>query len=86
MCNSFCEDAYEPRHEKTNILHKRKQSNREADQRLVFRYTDTTVPLLHKFEISNLLPSSLAVQLGLFRIRSEIRTVGFLSTRLICEV
>ena len=31
MCYSFSEDAYEPRHEKTNILHIRMQSNREAD-------------------------------------------------------
>ena len=38
--------------------------NREADQRLCFRYTDSTIPLLHvpKSEFSCLLPSSLAVQ------------------------
>ena len=30
------------------------RGNREADQRLCFRYTDTTIPLLHKSEISNL--------------------------------
>ena len=29
--------------------------NREADQRLCFRYTDSTIPLLSKFEISMLL-------------------------------
>ena len=28
--------------------------NREADQRLCFRYTDSTIPLLHKYEISSL--------------------------------
>ena len=28
--------------------------NREADQRLCFRYTDTTIPLLSKSEISSL--------------------------------
>ena len=28
--------------------------NREADQRLCFRYTDSTIPLLRKSEISNL--------------------------------
>ena len=51
---------YEPRHEKTNILHMRKQGadqlrgNREADQRLCFRYIDSTIPLLSKCEISSL--------------------------------
>ena len=29
------------------------RGNREADQRLCFRYTDSTVPLLLKSEISN---------------------------------
>ena len=28
--------------------------NREADQRLCFRYTDSTIPLLSESEISNL--------------------------------
>ena len=30
------------------------RSNREADQRLCFRYTDSTIPLLSKSEISSL--------------------------------
>ena len=30
------------------------RSNREADQRLCFRYTDSTIPHLPKFEISSL--------------------------------
>ena len=30
------------------------RGNREADQRLCFRYTDSTVPLLPKSEISSL--------------------------------
>ena len=30
------------------------RGNREADQRLCFRYTDSTIPLLHKSEISSL--------------------------------
>ena len=30
------------------------RGNREADQRLCFRYTDSTIPLLPKSEISNL--------------------------------
>ena len=28
------------------------RGNREADQRLCFRYTDSTIPFLHKSEIS----------------------------------
>ena len=43
------------------------RGNREADQRLCFRYTDSTIPLLPKSEISNLKPSSVAVQPGLCR-------------------
>ena len=39
--------------------------NREADQRLCFRYIDSTIPLLSKSEISSLLPSYVAVQPGL---------------------
>ena len=49
----------------------------EADQRLCFRYTDTTIPLLSKSEISSLQPSSLAVQPGLCRTRSETRRFVF---------
>ena len=30
------------------------RGNREADQRLCFRYTESTIPLLPKFEISSL--------------------------------
>ena len=30
------------------------RGNREADQRLCFRYTDNTIPLLSKSEISSL--------------------------------
>ena len=30
------------------------RGNREADQRLCFRYTDSTIPLLSKSEISSL--------------------------------
>ena len=81
--------AFEPRHEKTNILHIRKQrrnqlhGNREADQHLCFRYLDSTIPLLPKSEISSLWPSSLAVQPDLCRTRSEIPKTGFLKMRLI---
>ena len=38
------------------------RGNREADQRLCFRYKDSTIPLLPKSEISSLQPSSVAVQ------------------------
>ena len=29
------------------------RGNRETDQRLCFRYTDSTIPVLPKYEISN---------------------------------
>ena len=60
---------YEPCYEKTGFLHMRKNKDadqlrgnredqlrgyREADQRLCFRYTDSTIPLLSKSEISSL--------------------------------
>ena len=41
------------------------RGNREADQRLCFRYTDSTIPLLPICEITSLYPSSVAVQPGL---------------------
>ena len=41
------------------------RGNREADQRLYFRYTDSTTPLLSKSVISSLEASSVAVQSGL---------------------
>ena len=40
------------------------RGDREAEQRLCFRYTDSTIPLLPKSEISSLWPSSVAVQPG----------------------
>ena len=48
--------SFEPRREKTGFLHmgKQRRGNREADQRLCFRYTDSTIPLLPKSEISRL--------------------------------
>ena len=52
--------TYEPRREKTDFSHMRKQrrrsacGNREADQRLCFRYTDSTIPQLPKSEILSL--------------------------------
>ena len=50
---------------------------READQRLCFRYLDSMIPLLSKSEISSLWPSSVAVQPGLCRTRSETRMLVF---------
>ena len=47
------------------------RSNREADQRLCFRYSDSTIPLLLKSEISSFKPASVAVQTGLCRACSE---------------
>ena len=41
------------------------RGNHEADQPLCFPYTDSTIPLLPKSEISSLWPSSVAVQPGL---------------------
>ena len=41
------------------------RSNCEADQRLCFRYTDNTIPLLLKSEISSFDPSSVAARAGL---------------------
>ena len=58
------------------------RGDREADQRLCFRYTDRTIHLLPKSEISSLLPSSVAVQPGLCRTSSETPKTGFLTSRL----
>ena len=75
----------EPRHEKTNVLFcicKNKgadqlRGSREADQGLCFRYIDRTIPLISKSRIASLWPSSVAVQLGLCRNRSETRMLVF---------
>ena len=81
----------ELRREKTGFLHicenkdaDQLRGNREADQRLCFRFTDSTIPLLSKSEISSLYPSSVAVQPGLCRTWSETPKTGFLTTRLKC--
>ena len=87
--------SFELRHEKTGFFHMRNQSrrsasrldqlrgNREADQRLCFRYIASTIPLLPKSEISSLYTYTVAVQPDLYRTRSETRKTGFLATRLI---
>ena len=56
------------------------RGNREADQRLCFRYRDSTIPLLSKSEISSLYSSSVAVQPGLCQTWSETPKTGFLRT------
>ena len=61
------------------------RGNREADQRLCFRYTDSKIPLLPKSEISSLSPSSVTVKLGLCQTRSETPKTSFLTTRLKCH-
>ena len=53
------------------------RGNREADQRLCFRYIDSTIPLLPKYEISSFQPSCLVVQPGLCRTWSETLKTGF---------
>ena len=47
------------------------------DQRLCFRYMDSTLSLLLKSEISSLQPSSVLVQLGLCQTGSETTLLGF---------
>ena len=47
------------------------RGNREADQRLCFLYTDSTLPLLLKYEISSFKPASVTAQTGLCRTCSE---------------
>ena len=59
------------------------RGDREADQHLCFRNIDSTIPLLPKYEISSLQPSSVFVQPGLCRTRLETPKIGFLTTRLI---
>ena len=57
--------------------------NREADQRLCFRYTDSEIPQLPQSAISCLYRlSSVAVQPGLCRTWSDNLKTGFLTTRL----
>ena len=43
----------------------------ELPPELCFRYTDSTIPLLPKYEISSVRPSSVVVQPGLCRTWSE---------------
>ena len=58
--------------------------NREADQRFFFCYTDSTIPLLPKSEITSLTLSSVVVQPGLCRTWPETTKTSFLTMRLLC--
>ena len=63
------------------------RGNREADQRLCFRYTDSTMALLYKSKISSFWAFSMTVQAGFCRTWSEPQIVGFLMHRLIfCQI
>ena len=53
------------------------RGNREADQRICFRYSDSTIPLLLKSEISSFQPVSVTVQAGLCRTWSETTLLVF---------
>ena len=67
-----------------------KDADRKADQRLCFRYTDSTIPLLPKTEISSLATFSdwtawfVSDLVENLEDRSTLKT-GFLRTRLICS-
>ena len=79
LCDIFLY-KFELCHEKTNVcICENKDADqligyREDDQRLCFPFIDSTIPLLSKCEISSLKSSSVAVQPGLSRTRSETRT------------
>ena len=47
------------------------RGNREADQRLCVRYTNSILPLLPQSEISSTWPASVTIQLDLCRTCSE---------------
>ena len=53
------------------------RGNREADQRLCFRYSDSTIPLLLKSEISSFQLFSVLVQVSLYRTCSETTLLVF---------
>ena len=59
---------------------------RAADQRLYFRYTDSTIPLNPKSKNSSLWSSTVSVQPGLCRTWSETPKTDFPASRLICKI
>ena len=58
------------------------RSNCEADQRLCFRYTDSTLSLLIKSEISSFYAASGTVHVGLCQTWLETTNTSFLASRL----
>ena len=62
-------NSYEPHHEKNTTCCI--SENKGADQRLCFRSTDSTIPLLSKSKMFSLYPSSVIVHLGLCQTCSE---------------
>ena len=62
------------------------RGNRQADQRLCFRSSDSTLPPLLNSKISSFKPASEAVQAGLCQTWSETQIVGFLMHRLISDL
>ena len=56
------------------------RGNREADQRLCFRYIESTIPLLPIYKISSIKPSCVVAQPGLSGAWSETTKTGFLTT------
>ena len=81
--------AYEPRHEKNGCLHMRNKDadqlrgNREADQRLCFRYTESTIPLLPKSKDFKLLANFCNCTTRFVSDLVGNPKTGFLTTRLI---
>ena len=61
------------------------RGNREADQRLCFRYMDSTFPPLLIPKFSRFWVSSVTVQAGLCWTWSETQIVGFVMHRLKCH-
>ena len=53
------------------------RGNREADQRLCFRYSDSTIPPLFNSKISSFSPASVLVQPGLCQTCSETTLLVF---------
>ena len=53
------------------------RGNRKADQRLCFRYSDSTIPLLLKSKISSFEPTSMTAQAGLCQTCSETTLLVF---------
>ena len=61
-------------------LDEKSRGMRKPNQRLCFQYTDSTIPLLHKFKVASLLQSSEVVQPGLYWTWSETPNQNFMVT------